>query len=897
MDFPNPGEMLVANWATQASPDRTQYRVTVTDDCGNSVTSDIATLSVNRITNVELVLADICQGFGTSFTVTTSGSTPILYQWRKRNALGNWANVNDGGAYSGATTATLTISNATPAESGEYSARAQFNITVPNNNNATTCWENDYTIVGTLTVDEGPAIVATPETQTVCPGTAITEIVLSNANGTPGTTYSWTRDNTTILTGMPANGTGATINGTLTSLDPTNLQTTVFTITATANGCESTKQVTVTVGDNENPVAICQDITVPLDASGIATISATDIDNGSTDNCGIASMTVSKTDFSCTDVGTNNVTLTVTDVNGNSATCTATVTIEDTEDPIAKCQNITVELRCNRMQQPLLSADIDNGSTDNCGTPTLSLSKTSFDCTNLGANTVTLTVTDGYGNSATCNATVTVEDNILPTAVCQDATVQLDATGNVSISAATIDNGSSDNCGIASITVSQSSFNCTNIGDNTVVLTVTDNNGKTQTCNATVKVEDKLAPNVICKNITVQLDATGNAVVAASDIDNGSTDNCGIASMSVSQTDFTCADAGTNNVTLTVTDVNGNSSNCTATVTIEDTVDPVARCKDYTVQLDASGNAAITTADIDNGSSDNCGVPVLTLDITTFDCTDLGANTVTLTATDGAGNTHSCTATVTVADDNFKVNIAANVTQTVINCFGETATVTINKTSGGVGILTYEFNGVQNATGIFNNVQAGTNYNWSITNPLGCGNISGTFDVLEPAELSADITITDVTCSNNDASITISNPQGGSGNYEFTIDGGSTWQSTLVFTGLVPDTYNVQMRDTNVPGCVVVLNSNVVVYTLSADYTSTNVTCFGANDGSITISNAHGGSNSYEYTVNGGASWVNTPNITSLAPGTYDVTDQRCQRTFMRNHTGCRIGNYSTRYT
>jgi hypothetical protein len=42
-------------------------------------------------------------------------------------------------------------------------------------------------------------------------------------------------------------------------------------------------------------------------------------------------------------------------------------------------------------------------------------------------------VTDANGNTSTCDATVTVEDNVAPTAICQNITVQLDATGNVTI--------------------------------------------------------------------------------------------------------------------------------------------------------------------------------------------------------------------------------------------------------------------------------------------------------------------------------------------------------------------------------------------------------------------------------------------------------------------------------
>jgi hypothetical protein len=48
---------------------------------------------------------------------------------------------------------------------------------------------------------------------------------------------------------------------------------------------------------------------------------------------------------------------------------------------------------------------------------------------------------------------VTIEDNVAPTAICQDITVQLDANGEVVITAADIDNGSNDNCGAVTLTI------------------------------------------------------------------------------------------------------------------------------------------------------------------------------------------------------------------------------------------------------------------------------------------------------------------------------------------------------------------------------------------------------------------------------------------------------------
>src|SRR3989441_9480393 len=275
--------------------------------------------------------------------------------------------------------------------------------------------------------------------------------------------------------------------------------------------------------DQVAPKEVCQDITVQLDATGHVTISPAQIDNGSTDACGIASLSLSKTDFDCTNIGANLVTLTVTDNNGNSQTCRATVTVQDQVRPVAVCQDITVQLDATG-HVTISSAQIDNGSSDPCGIASLSLSKTDFACSNVGPNLVTLKVTDNNGNSQTCTATVTVQDQVRPVAVCQDITVQLDATGHVTISPAQIDNGSTDACGIASLSLSKTNFDCSNVGPNLVTLTVTDNNGNSQTCTATVTVQDQVAPVAVCQDITVHLHATGHVTLSPAQIDNGSSD-------------------------------------------------------------------------------------------------------------------------------------------------------------------------------------------------------------------------------------------------------------------------------------------------------------------------------------------------------------------------------------
>ena len=136
--------------------------------------------------------------------------------------------------------------------------------------------------------------------------------------------------------------------------------------------------------------------------------------------------------------------------------------------------------------------------------------------------------------------------------------------------------------GIASLSLSQTDFDCSHVGTNEVILTVTDVNGNQSTATATVTVVDDVAPVASAQNVTIDLDASGNASISTDDIDNGSSDACDIASLSLSQTDFDCSHVGTNEVILTVTDVNGNQSTATATVTVVDNVAPVASAQDIT---------------------------------------------------------------------------------------------------------------------------------------------------------------------------------------------------------------------------------------------------------------------------------------------------------------------------
>jgi regulation of enolase protein 1 (concanavalin A-like superfamily) len=317
----------------------------------------------------------------------------------------------------------------------------------------------------------------------------------------------------------------------------------------------------------------------------------------------------------------------------------------------AVCNDFTVQLDASG-NASITPADIGSGSTAECGLQSETLSKENFDCLDIGTNVVVYTITDADNNSDNCTATVTVEDAIIPTAVCQDITVSLDASGNASIAGTDVDGGSSDNCNISSLSVAPNFFSCANTGANTLTLTATDASGNSDNCTATATVEDNVPPIALCQNVTVQLNNVGNASITAADIDNGSNDACGIGGLSVSPNTFGCSNTGANMVTLSVSDINGNTSSCNAAVTVEDNTAPSAVCKNTTIEIQPDGTYTLLESDVYDAanSSDNCSISSISFAATTFGCEDIDMTfPVAVTVEDPSGNSDNCTGNITIA--------------------------------------------------------------------------------------------------------------------------------------------------------------------------------------------------------------------------------------------------------
>ena len=308
------------------------------------------------------------------------------------------------------------------------------------------------------------------------------------------------------------------------------------------------------------------------------------------DNCAIdsSSFTVSKPRIGNSSVNTTEVTIvySISDMCGNIAYDSTTYIATDTIAPEVFCRDITVYLDENG-NYVLTQVDIDtlikDLVTDNC-TPfedlVVEVDYDAFTCIDVDEiNEITVTVSDQAGNSGNCTARITVLDTFPPEAVCQPLTVYLDENGEVTITAAMIDNGSTDNCWpVDTMYLSKDQFDCSNVGENPVTLIVVDQHGMVDSCESVVTVIDSIKPVVECvPQFTIQLDDNAQYSLTVFDIHEYSDDECGIDTMYLDIYELNCDHIGITPVTLTVVDNNGNINYCTTEITVFGNIAPIAQ--------------------------------------------------------------------------------------------------------------------------------------------------------------------------------------------------------------------------------------------------------------------------------------------------------------------------------
>ncbi|MDB4678451.1 HYR domain-containing protein, partial [bacterium] len=364
----------------------------------------------------------------------------------------------------------------------------------------------------------------------------------------------------------------------------------------------------------------------------------------------------------------SNPSTSVTITSGSSATfrwtisngpCTSStddvVITRDNVNPTITCpSNITqtaTSNQCNRTVAYSVTA------ADACGaTTSLTSGLGSNGAFPVGTTTESWTATDPAGNTASCSFTVTITDNQNPTIICP-ANISVNSTAGVcgaTVSYAAVT--SSDNCpGQTVSTFSGGASGSTfPIGTSTVVLRATDASSNTAQCSFTVTVTDNENPVLSCPSNITQANDPGDCFAAVTWIPATATDNCTAGTPSQSSGLNSGADfpVGTSTVVYTASDNNSNIGTCQFTVTVTDSEDPEITCPANVSLQASSGSCSAVVSYSTPTATDNCSVSIvsLTSGSASGSSFNVGASTVTWTATDAAGRTDVCSFTVTVTD-------------------------------------------------------------------------------------------------------------------------------------------------------------------------------------------------------------------------------------------------------
>jgi hypothetical protein len=511
------------------------------------------------------------------------------------------------------------------------------------------------TVVVSACCDLQLSAVPTPVS---CPSGTDGALNLTVSNGKAPLTYRWTSGTATEdLVGMGAG---------------------TYSVTVTdANGCTATGTYTISQVDAVAPTARTHAFRLALGAAGTAALRPADVDDGSFDNCTIASVAVTPNSFTCASVGPNTVTLTITDASGNVSTAPAIVTVVDAIAPtITAPAAVTVSAdagQCSASGVVLGKAT----AIDNCsGIVVHNDAPAVFP---IGTTTVTWTATDASGNAATATQLVQVQDTEQPVLRLPASLVRV-AAATACGAVVTFSPSATDNCAGATVVASPASGSTFPVGTTTVQVTATDASGNQRTGSFLVTVNDVIPPSVATRNVSLTL-VNGIASLTAAQVDNGSSDACGLAALSLSRTTFSCADLGTNTVTLTATDSHGNVTSAPAVVTVLGSIPaptitltptssvytggvPSTLYLGYgpqTVKLMADGGVSYLWSPAAGLSSKSGASQV-------FTATTAGTFTYTVTATSASGCTATQRITLTVVDascgndngNNIKVLVCHN---------------------------------------------------------------------------------------------------------------------------------------------------------------------------------------------------------------------------------------------
>ncbi len=397
--------------------------------------------------------------------------------------------------------------------------------------------------------------------------------------------------------------------------------------------------------DTIKPNAITKDITVYLDANGEAIIAPSDIDNGSSDNDGIETYGISATDFGCNSAafalafdGTNDhVQMPNGIVNGLSDFTFETWVDYQDNGIWARLFDIGINSTVNMFLTPK-NGRISNGSAKDY--PRFSITTSGI----LGEQQINANVPmpEGWHHIAVTLAQNSSTGDV--EGIMYIDGVEVGRNSNMSLTPS--DLGVTTQNFLGKSQYSDPYFK--NALDETRIWSVARSQAQIQ-----ASMNASLSGNEFGLFVYYDYeDGPGSATVNDKSPSNndGTLVNMDVNAAFIPSNVLASLGVGVHPVVLTVIDSTGNVDSATSMVTVVDSISPTATTQNISVQLDGSGMATISGTDLVLTFDDNCGVATIGLSISTFDCSHLGANNVTVTVSDINGNSFVTNAIVIVSD-------------------------------------------------------------------------------------------------------------------------------------------------------------------------------------------------------------------------------------------------------
>lgn len=226
-----------------------------------------------------------------------------------------------------------------------------------------------------------------------------------------------------------------------------------------------------------------------------------------------------------------------------------------------------------------------------------------------------------------------------------------------------------DNCPGAVTLTQTPAPGTTFTGVTNVTLRATDAAGNSSTCNVLITIIDVTAPVITCPaNVTVAANTSCTASLASYTGSTTAVDNCGSATITQTPAAGTSLTLNSvNTITMRATDGVGNSSTCTFTVRVSDLTGPTISCPTNIVQSNATNQCGATVNYASAAASELCSPPASLTNLGQPSGTffPVGSSSVTFRASDAAGNTSTCSFTITINDTQLPtISCPASITKT-----------------------------------------------------------------------------------------------------------------------------------------------------------------------------------------------------------------------------------------